>query len=128
MQHYRNLIANAETEVMIATNYWEPSYSTSLSVNIIFILTPLRSWLNFYTRVHDALIELSNRFEGKPTKPVVKLIYDRGHPKQAIKNHQRVPPEGWETVGLPKKEEIPNLEFEVLVSWLYFYTSAVLTI
>ncbi|KAF8515685.1 hypothetical protein BU17DRAFT_76795 [Hysterangium stoloniferum] len=94
MRHYRNLIANAETEVMIATNYWEFSYSSSL--------------------VHDALIELSKRNEGKPTKPVVKLIYDRGNPKQAFKNHQRVPPESWEAVGLPKKEEIPNIEFEVL--------------
>ncbi|KAF8573891.1 hypothetical protein K439DRAFT_1373981, partial [Ramaria rubella] len=94
MRHYRNLIANAETEVMIATNYWEASYSSSL--------------------VHDALIELSRRHEGKPTKPVVKLIYDRGNPKQVIKNHQRVPPEDWEAVGLPKKEEIRNIEFEVM--------------
>ncbi|KIJ47284.1 hypothetical protein M422DRAFT_118388, partial [Sphaerobolus stellatus SS14] len=94
MRHYRNLIANAQTEVMIATNYWETSFSSSL--------------------VHQALIELSQKHEGKEKKPVVKLIYDRGNPKQVIKNHQRIPPDEWEAVGLPKKEEIPNIEFEVM--------------
>jgi hypothetical protein len=112
MRHYRNLIADAEIEVMIATNYWEPSYSSSLWV----LITKKRRYIQCLYRVYDGLIELSKRHEGKPTKPVVKLIYDRGNPKQVIKNHQRVPPEDWQAVGLPKKEEIPNIEFEVMAS------------
>ena len=38
MRHYRNLIVSAEIEVIIATNYWEPSYSSSLSVPIFSVL------------------------------------------------------------------------------------------
>ncbi|GJJ09337.1 hypothetical protein Clacol_003559 [Clathrus columnatus] len=93
MRHYRNLIANADFEVIIATNYWEVSYSSSV--------------------IHQGLIELSKRHEGKPNKPVVKLIYDRGNPKQIFQNRQTVPPEGWEEVGLPSQKEIPNVQFEV---------------
>lgn len=70
----------------------------------------------FDVRVHQGLIELSQRHQGKDKKPVVKLIYDRGNPKQVFQNRQMVPPEDWAGVGLPSPEDIPNIDFEVIVS------------
>jgi hypothetical protein len=66
--------------------------------------------------VHDALIELSRRHEGKDTKPVVKLLFDRGNPKQLIKNHQLVLPPQWKDLGIPLESEIKNIHLEVMVS------------
>jgi hypothetical protein len=65
--------------------------------------------------VHDGLIQLSKKHEGRSTKPVVKLIFDRGNPKQVIKNHQRVLAAGWEALAIPLESEIPNLHLEVMV-------------
>lgn len=66
--------------------------------------------------IHDALIELSRRSENREHKPVVKLIFDRGNPKQIIKNHQRVAEAEWADLGLPTKEELKFINFEVMVS------------
>ena len=71
--------------------------------------------------IHDAFIELSKRSEGRTDKPVVKLIFDRGNPKQVVKNHQRVSPEDWEGLGLPTKDQIPHIHFEAMV--VHFLTS-----
>jgi phosphatidylserine/phosphatidylglycerophosphate/cardiolipin synthase-like enzyme len=94
MRYYKQLIVNAEHEVMIATNYWEPSWASHF--------------------IHDALIELSTRHTNRPTKPVVKLLFDRGNPKQVIKNHQPVLPKQWASLGIPLPEEIPNIELQVM--------------
>ncbi|KAF7800300.1 hypothetical protein EIP86_011548 [Pleurotus ostreatoroseus] len=102
MRYYKHLIVNAQHEVILATNYWEPSWGSH------FRLTN-RS-------IHDAFIELSNRCASKPPeeRPVVKLIFDRGNPKQVIKNHQRVDPSDWAGLGLPAQEEIGNIHLEVM--------------
>lgn len=67
--------------------------------------------------IHDALIELSRRSLSRPPedRPVVKLIFDRGNPKQLIKNHQLVAPDDWAGLGLPAKEELEGIHFEVMV-------------
>lgn len=44
----------------------------------------------------------------------MKLIFDRGNPKQVIKNHQRVLPAEWADLGLPTQEELEGLHFEVM--------------
>ena len=93
MRHYAELIVAARSEVFIATNYWENSHSARI--------------------VSDSLRELSKRTpEGK--KVIVKLMYDRGTPKQVIKNHAEVMPEEWEKVGLPNRDEITNLSLQVV--------------
>jgi hypothetical protein len=33
MRYYKSLIVNAEHEVLIATNYWEPSWASHLYVS-----------------------------------------------------------------------------------------------
>lgn len=96
MRHYADLIARAEREVFLATNYWENSHSAKL--------------------VSDSLRALSKRFEGRPEneQPVVKVVYDRGTPAQALHNHSMVPPDKWDGVGLPKLEELKGLKMEVV--------------
>lgn len=93
MRHYADLIANANHEVFIATNYWEDSHSARL--------------------VTDSLRELSKRCEGKDPV-IVKLMYDRGTPAQVVKNHAAVEPDAWEKVGLPSRDEIKNISLQVV--------------
>ena len=74
MRHYADLIVRARSEVFIATNYWESSNSARI--------------------VSDSILELSKRvMKSKREKVVVKLMYDRGSPKQLIHNHIGVKPE-----------------------------------
>ena len=96
MRHYADLIVRAETEVFIATNYWEPSHSSGL--------------------ITSALKELSKRTaeKHKDKKIIVKLMYDRGTPSQIMNNHALVKAEDWPAVHLPKPEEMPNVDLEVI--------------
>lgn len=57
-----NMIARAETEVFLATNYWMLSEGTKLICN--------------------ALRELSEKATQRGKRVVVKIMYDRGNPKQ----------------------------------------------
>lgn len=61
-RHMSNLIARAEHEVFIATNFWMISEPSRMITN--------------------GLIELSKRAEKSNRKPVVKIMYDRGDLKQ----------------------------------------------
>lgn len=61
-RHMSNVIARAEKEVFLATNYWMISEPTKLICN--------------------ALRELSRKAVHNQRKIVVKIIYDRGNPKQ----------------------------------------------
>lgn len=57
-----NCIARAEKEVFLATNYWQASDASTLITN--------------------SLKELSRRAGERGEKAIVKIIYDRGNPKQ----------------------------------------------
>lgn len=97
MRHYADLIVRAETEIFLATNYWENSHSAKI--------------------ITDSLRELSKRAEARGgPKVVVKLMYDRGSPTQVVKNHIIVKPDAWESpaVGLPNQKEIPFIDLEVV--------------
>ena len=94
-RHYASLIARAETEVLIATNYWEKSKSSSI--------------------IADSLRELSKRVQARRgEKVVVKLMYDRGNVKQVVKNRIVVKPIFWTRIGLPAQDEIPGVALEVI--------------
>ena len=49
-------------------------------------------------------------------KIVVKIMWDRGQLSQFIDNHPFVTPEGMEALDLPRPDEIPNLDLQVIVS------------
>lgn len=110
------MIARAETEVFLATNYWMLSEGTKL--------------------ISNALRELSRKAVERQTKIVVKIMYDRGSPKQVgslsqspqpdfsngttqlLNNHLTVPPKDYSDpkgkIVIPSPEELPNIELEVV--------------
>lgn len=57
-----NLMARAEQEVFLATNFWAAGGTTGL--------------------ITDALRELSRRMGARGRKAIVKIMYDRGSVKQ----------------------------------------------
>ena len=97
-RHMSNLIARAEHEVFLATNFWMNSDSSLLIV--------------------DAIRELSRRIGRKGTgeKAVVKIMYDRGHIKQLVDPHTVVPEKEYTgiAVNLPHAHEIPYVDLQVM--------------
>jgi phosphatidylserine/phosphatidylglycerophosphate/cardiolipin synthase-like enzyme len=96
LRHVSNLIARAEHEVLLATNFWKASKSS--------------------TYISDALRELSARSQRRGVTVVVRIMYDRGDAAQIFNNHQDVGPKGWTNVnvGLPNPEDIPGIELKVV--------------
>lgn len=67
MRHMSNMIVRAEKEVYLATNYWQNSVASSYITN--------------------AMKELSARAGRRGERIVMKIIYDRGSPKQLFEPH-----------------------------------------
>ncbi|KAE8355286.1 hypothetical protein BDV28DRAFT_155509 [Aspergillus coremiiformis] len=95
-RHMANCIARAETEVFLGTNFWIHSDASKLVTN--------------------AFRELSRRAGKRGTKVVVKMIYDRGDPRQAYENHLDVPEKKYtsDKVQLPPAKEVPNIDLQVV--------------
>ncbi|KZP06835.1 hypothetical protein FIBSPDRAFT_939801 [Athelia psychrophila] len=95
IRHYADCIVAAETEVFLATNYWEASTAAKI--------------------ITDAIRELNRRAGERGTRIVMKVMYDRGNIKQVLKAHQIVPPAVYtaDEVKLPAPQEIPNIDLEV---------------
>lgn len=97
IEHHADLITRAESEIFLATNFWEASGAAKT--------------------ICDAFRELSRRVvEDNRPKVVVKMMYDRGNPKQVIKPHQLVEEKEYTgaKVKLPTPEEIPGISLEVV--------------
>lgn len=94
-RHMSNLIARAEHEVFLATNFWIASDASQL--------------------ITESLVELSRRAGERGKKVVVKIMYDRGNIKQVADNHQLVPVEEYtgRAVQLPRPSDVPNLDMQV---------------
>ena len=95
-RHMSNVIARAEKDVFLATNYWMHSEPSSI--------------------ISQGLKELSRRAGERGHKVVVKIMYDRGNPKQVFDNHQYVSEKMWtaSAIQLPSVEEAPNLDMQVV--------------
>ncbi|KAL4908284.1 hypothetical protein BDW74DRAFT_166062 [Aspergillus multicolor] len=95
-RHMANCIVRAEKEVFLATNYWIFSDASTLITN--------------------ALKELSKRTGERGQKVVVKILYDRGDPKQVWENRLNVDEKKYATgkVNLPANEEVPHLDMQVI--------------
>jgi len=94
-RHMSNLIARAEKEVLLATNYWMDSDASKLITN--------------------GLRELSKRAGERGEKAVVKIIYDRGNIKQVVDQHHidSVAEYIGKSIRIPSPEEIPNIDIQV---------------
>ncbi|RMD40136.1 hypothetical protein DV735_g4993, partial [Chaetothyriales sp. CBS 134920] len=97
-RHMSNLIARAERDVFLATNFWMYSEPSRLITN--------------------GLHELSRRAGETNRRVVVKIMYDRGDVKQFVQNHQIVHHETYADpkgkIRLPHPDEVPNLDLEVV--------------
>ncbi|KAI0200028.1 phospholipase D/nuclease [Astrocystis sublimbata] len=96
VRHMSNLIVRAEKEVFLATNFWQNGVATRYITN--------------------AMRELSRRAEARGTRIVMKIIYDRGNPKQLIDPHHSVPESGYtgNAVNLPPAKDIPMIDLQVI--------------
>ncbi|KAI8962341.1 hypothetical protein F5Y11DRAFT_323174 [Daldinia sp. FL1419] len=96
MRHMSNLIVRAKKEVYLATNFWQNGVASKYITN--------------------AIKELSHRAGKRGTRIVMKIIYDRGSPKQLLEPHYMVPESEYtgSAVGLPASHEIPNIDLQVI--------------
>ncbi|KAH9948260.1 hypothetical protein B0H21DRAFT_734365 [Amylocystis lapponica] len=96
IQHHYDCIVEADSEVFLATNFWQTSKSA--------------------TKICDAFIELSRRAEQRGKKVVVKMMYDRANLKMLAETHVRVFEDEWtgDEVKLPKESDMPGLDFELV--------------
>jgi phosphatidylserine/phosphatidylglycerophosphate/cardiolipin synthase-like enzyme len=91
-----NVIVRAEREVFLATNYWQNSVASKYITN--------------------AIRELDRRAGARRTKIVLKVLYDRGSPKQLYEPHYIVSEKEFTSsrVNLPHPSEIPNIDMQVM--------------
>ncbi|KAJ7118728.1 hypothetical protein C8R44DRAFT_181495 [Mycena epipterygia] len=96
MRHMSNLMVRADKEVFLATNYWQNSVASKYITN--------------------AMKELSRRAGERGERIVMKLLYDRGSPRQLVENHYMVSQKEYmgKNVGIPAPEEIPNIDLQVM--------------
>ncbi|KAJ5316621.1 hypothetical protein PENANT_c019G08007 [Penicillium antarcticum] len=95
-RHLANCIARAEHEVFLGTNFWIYSNASTLVTN--------------------AIRELSKRAGEQGRKVVMKMVYDRGDPRQAWENRLSVHEDQYAggKVKLPPASEIPNVDLQVI--------------
>lgn len=91
-----NVIVRAEKEVFLATNYWQDSVASKYLTN--------------------AIRELNRRAGSRGTKIVLKILYDRGSPKQLYEPHYIVSEKEYtgKNINLPHPSDIPNIDMEVM--------------
>jgi hypothetical protein len=91
-----NVIVRAQKEVFLATNYWQNGIASKFITN--------------------AMKELSRRAGERGDKIIMKIIYDRGNPKQLLEPHYNVGEKEYtgKNVGLPHPSEIPNIDLQVI--------------
>ncbi|CAK7198325.1 hypothetical protein SEUCBS139899_000985 [Sporothrix eucalyptigena] len=94
-RHMANVIARAEKEVFLATNYWQDSVASRYLTN--------------------AMRELDRRAGARGERIVFKVIYDRGSPKQLLDPHYIVGVDEYtgKNVKIPSPEEMPNIDMQV---------------
>ncbi|KAJ4289420.1 hypothetical protein N0V88_006900 [Collariella sp. IMI 366227] len=91
-----NVIVRADHEVFLATNYWQNSVASKYITN--------------------AIRELDRRAGARGTKVVLKILYDRGAPRQLYEHHYIVSEKEYtsDKVSLPHPSEIPNIDMQVM--------------
>ncbi len=94
MRYHHEAIASAQSEVLLATNTWEPGPSVS--------------------QISTALVKLNHQAQAENRRVAVKLIMDTPSIRNAIESRFVRKPNTWESIGLPKAEDVPHLDMEVI--------------
>lgn len=116
IQHYYDCIVAAKQEVILLTNYWQNGK------NVDRIADALRDLNTRHAKRQEAKYSSEKTSSASPPKPtlsdqiIVKLMWDRGPQTLAdlFRLRKPVPPDMWETNGLPTMKEIPYLNVEIL--------------
>ncbi|KAI0486159.1 hypothetical protein F4859DRAFT_527995 [Xylaria cf. heliscus] len=95
-RHMSNLIVRAEKEIFLATNFWQDGIASRYIIN--------------------AIRELSQRAEARGTRVIMKIMYDRGNPRQLYDPHHIVPESDYTggAVNLPPAKDIPYVDLQVI--------------
>ena len=95
-RHMANVIARADQEVFLATNYWQDSVAARYLTN--------------------ALKGLDKRAALRHKRIVVKIMYDRGSPRQLVDPHHEVGVDEYtgRNVRIPSPAELPSLDVRVI--------------
>ncbi|KAJ5667673.1 uncharacterized protein N7477_006243 [Penicillium maclennaniae] len=95
-RHLANCIVRAKHEIFLGTNFWIHSDAATLVTN--------------------AIRELSKRAGQEERKVIMKMVYDRGDPRQVLENRLNVSEDQYtsEKVKLPSAKEIPNVDLQVI--------------
>ncbi|KAK4248438.1 hypothetical protein C7999DRAFT_40311 [Corynascus novoguineensis] len=96
VRHMSNVIVRAQKEVYLATNYWQNSVASRYITN--------------------AIRELDRRAGARGRRIVLKILYDRGSPRQLYEPHYFVSEKEAtsKNVNLPHPHEISNIDMEVM--------------
>ncbi|KAI0459337.1 phospholipase D/nuclease [Xylaria acuta] len=96
VRYMSNLIVRAKREVFLATNFWQNGVASRYITN--------------------AIRELSRRAQARGIRVVMKIIYDRGNPRQVFDPHYIVPESGYTggAVNLPPAKDIPYVDLQVI--------------
>lgn len=96
VRHMSNVIVRTEREVILATNYWQNSAASKYITN--------------------AIRELDRRAGARGGKVVLKILYDRGSPRQLVEPHYLVSEKEFTSkhVNLPHPSEVPNIDMQVM--------------
>lgn len=96
IQHYYDCIVEAQSEVLLLTNYWQGGKNVD--------------------KIAAAFRELNRRSAERGATVVVKIMWDRGPRKLAdlFRKRKSVNGREWEDNGLPLPTEVPQLKIEIL--------------
>lgn len=96
IRHCANLIVRAKREVFFVTCVWTPSAAQRM--------------------IRDALVELSKRAGLRRERVTVNIIFDQPSAWHTVESHQIIRPAALASrhIQLPRPDEIPNLDIEVL--------------
>ncbi|KAI0515322.1 hypothetical protein F5B22DRAFT_608017 [Xylaria bambusicola] len=96
VRHMSNLIIRAQEEVFLATNFWQNGTASRYITN--------------------AIRELSRRAQARGTHVIMKILYDRGNPRQVFDPHYIVSDSEYtgDAVNLPSRKDIPYVDLQVM--------------
>lgn len=122
IEHYCDCIVAARREVILLTNYWQGGKNVNRIADALRELNKrvqerVKQGSTTATDEKKDLPVGTSTTQAKPLdKIIVKVMWDRGPQTLAdlFRCRKPVPPSMWESNGLPRKDEIPYLDMEIL--------------
>ncbi|PWN26004.1 hypothetical protein BDZ90DRAFT_206467, partial [Jaminaea rosea] len=121
IEHYCDCIVAAKREVILLTNYWQGGKNVQRIADALRELSKrvgerIQAGQTKKASEKDLPVGTATTQAAPLEKIVVKVMWDRGPQTLAdlFRCRKPVPPSMWESNGLPRKDEIPHLDMEIL--------------